>query len=254
MDELDERGERPGTGLPESIELAWGVRTRRNKGPRPGLSLERILDAAIKVADADGLDAVSMSRVAGELGTSAMSLYRYVAAKDELLTLMGDAALGDAPRAVPGEGWRAGLSRWAWAELAGYQRHPWVARIPVSGPPITPNSVAWMEQGLRCMADTGLEEGEKLAVVLLLTSYTRSWALLSADLEAASVTGAAAAEVMVSYGKLLLRLTDPDRYPAIHALVNAGVFDEADEEENADFAFGLERLLDGVEVLVSARR
>ena len=73
------------TGLPASIEAAWGVRTRPSKGPRPALSLERIVAAAVRVAAGDGLQAVSMGRVASDLGVSTMSLYRYVGAKDELL-------------------------------------------------------------------------------------------------------------------------------------------------------------------------
>src|SRR5262245_7490656 len=99
-------------GLPASLEAAWGLRGRPARGPRPGLSLERIVGAAVRVAGAEGLAAVSMSRVAAELGTAPMSLYRYVAAKDELLGLMMDAAFSPAP-APPhdGEDWRAGMSR-----------------------------------------------------------------------------------------------------------------------------------------------
>ena len=83
--------------LPDTVAVAWGVRGRPHKGPRPGLSLERIVAAAIRLADAEGLAAVSMSRVATALGTAPMSLYRYVAAKDELLALMVDAAYGPPP-------------------------------------------------------------------------------------------------------------------------------------------------------------
>src|SRR5215469_8552661 len=118
--------------VPDSVAAAWGVRERPHKGPRPALSLSRIVDAAVRVADAEGLDAVSMGRVAAELGTATMSLYRHVSAKEELLTLMVDAAWGpvsDGPASdgpAPGEGWRAGLARWAWALRAGARRHPWV--------------------------------------------------------------------------------------------------------------------------------
>src|SRR4029453_11068455 len=92
------------TGLPASIEATWGVRTRPSKGPRPALSLERIVAAAARVAAADGLQGVSMSRVAADLGVSTMSLYRYVGAKDELLVLMADLAFEPPPGPVPGEG------------------------------------------------------------------------------------------------------------------------------------------------------
>ena len=97
----------------------------------------------------EGIGALSMTRVAAELGVGTMSLYRYVAAKDELLTLMVDGALGAPPPAPPGEDWRAGLSRWAVGVRAAYQRHPWALRVPISAPPLGPNNVAWLENALR---------------------------------------------------------------------------------------------------------
>jgi AcrR family transcriptional regulator len=245
-----------GTGLPASIEAAWGVRERPNKGPRPALSLERIVAAAVRVAATDGLQAVSMSRVASELGVSTMSLYRYVAAKDELLTLMADLAYEGppAPRG-PEEGWRDALARWAWTELAVLRRNPWVLRIPISGPPVTPNSIAWLERGLDLLRDTGLREDEKVSVILLLTGYVRSQGLLQAEIAAAQAAGAARpdAEMMPSYGRLLARLTDPERFPALHAVIASGVFDEPDDGDY-DFTFGLERVLDGIETLIDKRR
>jgi AcrR family transcriptional regulator len=244
------------TGLPASIEAAWGVRTRPNKGPRPALSLERIVAAAVRVAATDGLQAVSMGRVASDLGVSTMSLYRYVAAKDELLALMADLPLEAPPaRRGPEESWRDGLSRWAWAELAVYRHNPWVLRVPISGPPVTPNAMAWLERGLDCLRDTGLEEGEKLSSMLLLTGFVRGQATFQADITAAQAAGAAppGLELMASYGRLLARLTDPERFPALHEVLAAGVFDEPDDGE-VDFAFGLERVLDGIETLIEKRR
>jgi AcrR family transcriptional regulator len=246
-----------GAGLPASIEAAWGLRERPSKGPKPGLSLQRIVDAAVKVAASEGLAAVSMSRVAADLGASTMSLYRYVAAKDELLALMLDASAGPPPAApAPDEGWREGLSRWARAELDAHRRHPWGLRIPISGPPATPNQVAWLERGLRCLRDTGLAEGEKLSVMLLLTGYVRNWATLEADLaEAARASGSSVEAAMPGYGRMLAKLTDAEGFPALHAVIAAGVFDEPEvpEDPDAEFAFGLERVLDGIDALVRAR-
>lgn len=244
------------TGLPASIEAAWGVRTRPNKGPRPALSLERIVAAAVRVAASDGLQAVSMSRVAADLGVSTMSLYRYVGAKDELLTLMADLTFEAPPEPRrPEETWRDGLSRWAWTELGVYRRNPWVLRIPISGPPLTPNAMAWLERGLDCLRDTGLTEGEKLSVMLVLTGFVRGQAMLQADIAAAQAAGASPPdpELMASYGRLMARLTDPERFPALHAVLAAGVFDEPDNGD-AEFTFGLERVLDGIETLIEKRR
>jgi AcrR family transcriptional regulator len=244
------------TGLPASIEAAWGVRRRPPKGPRPALSLERIVAAAARVAAADGLQSVSMGRVAGELGVSTMSLYRYVGAKDELLALMADLTF-EAPPAPRGreESWRDGLARWAWTELGVYRRNPWVLRIPISGPPVTPNAIAWLERGLDCLRDTGLREDEKLSVMLLLTGFVRSQASVQADIAAAQAAGTTPPdpEMLLSYSRLLGRLTDPERFPALHAVIAAGVFDEPDDGDY-DFVFGLERVLDGIETLIDKRR
>jgi AcrR family transcriptional regulator len=236
------------TGLPASIEAAWGRRARPTKGPRPGLSLERIVGAAVGLAASEGLGAVSMSRVAAELGSSPMSLYRYVAAKDELLALMVDAAVGAPPPAAPGgEDWRAGLSRWAWAYHDALRRHPWVVRIPISGPAVTPNATAWLEDGLRSLRDTGLAEPEKLSVMLLVSGYVRNEATLTADIGAA-----AGGEIMPGWGRLLTQLTDADAFPALHAALGSEAFAQDDDPDD-EFAFGLERVLDGIGVLVDRR-
>ena len=247
--------------LPDTVAVAWGVRGRPHKGPKPGLSLERIVAAAIKVADADGLAAVSMSRVATALGTAPMSLYRYVAAKDELLALMVDAAYGPPPSgplpsgpAAEDTGWRAGLSRWAWAMRAGIQRHPWVLRIPIGGLPTLPNEVAWFEEGLRCVQDTGLAENQKASAILLVSGYVRNAASIDADIEAAvRASGKTPDEWMSSYTRTLTQLADPQRFPALTKFIAAGVFDQADPPDD-EFAFGLDRVLDGLGVLISARR
>jgi AcrR family transcriptional regulator len=244
------------TGLPASFEMAWGVRDRPTKGPKRGLSLEQIVDAGIAVANAEGIGGVSMSRVASELGTSAMSLYRYVASKDELLTLMIDGAFGQVEWDMVDGTWRARLEHWARVELAAYRQFPWVLRIPVAGAPIMPHQLRFVEQGLRTMGETGLAEHEKLSVILLVTSFTRSFAQLSADITAAFEAGDnAAAQVMASYGALIKKLTNAAEFPALHAVVDAGTFDDETEFDGLDydFHFGLDRVLDGVEVLVRAR-
>jgi AcrR family transcriptional regulator len=238
------------TGLPASIEAAWGIRPRPNKGPKPGLSLDRIVAAAVKVAASEGLAAVSMSRVASELGASTMSLYRYVASKDELLALMVDAAIGPPPPAPPGEDWRAGLSRWAWGYHNALRRHPWVLQVPIGGPPTTPNGIAWMENGLAALAGTGLAEGEKLGVILLLSGYVRNEATLAADIAAAAA--ASGSGIMASWSKLMRRLTDAERFPALHAALDSGALDQ-DDDPDEEFEFGLERVLDGVDALVRPR-
>jgi AcrR family transcriptional regulator len=240
-----------GTGLPASIEAAWGLRERPTKGPKPGLSLERIVNAGVAIASAEGLAAVSMNRIARELGAAPMSLYRYVSAKDELLALMEDAAHGPPPELGPDKGWRAGLADWAQAIHDAWRRNPWALSIPVTTPPITPNQVAWMERGLHCLRGTGLTEGEKISTIILLSGYVRGESTVMS-----AVTGAFLAsgsptpdEWMASYARDLAKLTDPQRFPALHAVLATGVMDRADGPDD-EFAFGLERILDGIAALV----
>jgi AcrR family transcriptional regulator len=238
-------------GLPASIEAAWGLREPRRKGPKPGLSLERIVAAAVAVAASEGLAAVSMSRVAGQLGASPMSLYRYVDAKDELLTLMVDTAVGRPPAAREAEGWREGLGRFAWGYMHALRRNPWALRVPISGPPATPNQMAWLEFGLASLRATGLTEAEKLSVILLLSGYVRNAAALAVDLEtAASVTPGV--EFMPAWSALIRRLTDPEQFPALHAALRSPAFDHDDDPDD-EFVFGLERVLDGIEALIARR-
>jgi AcrR family transcriptional regulator len=254
--ELDEEPEPAESGadigLAASLQAAWGLRGRSTKGPKPGLNLEGIVQAAIDIAVSEGLAAVSMNRIASKLQSSAMSLYRYVAAKDELLALLVDAALGPTPASPPTtHGWRAGLSHWAWAYHAVLRRHPWVLRVPISGPPITPNYTAWIERGLTSLCDIGLTEGEKLSVILLLSGYVRNEAMLVADLGEAA--GADKPEIMPTWGRQLRALTDRERFPALHAALASEAF-EQDDDPDDEFVFGLERILDGIDALVRARR
>ena len=243
------------TGLPASIEIAWGLRERPTKGPKPGLSLDRIVGAAVNVAATDGLAAVSMSRVAADLGVGTMSLYRYVGAKDELLVLMSEAAFRGAPEPpAPGEAWRDALSRWAWRLFEVLCENSWVLRIPISGPPMTPNQLAWMECGLVALRDSGLAEGEKISVMLLLTGFVRSEVTVSVDITAAyAAAGATEQEAAAAYGRLVTRLITPERFPAIAAAMAAGVASEEDSPE-IRFTFGLDRVLDGIDALIRAKR
>ncbi|MFB9467070.1 TetR/AcrR family transcriptional regulator [Streptomyces cinereospinus] len=242
--------------LPSYLGEAWGLRERPNKGPKRALSLQRIVDAAVSIAASEGLSAVSMSRVAADLGASTMALYRYLASKDELLVLMMDAIYQTppSPPETTDEGWRAGLSRWAWEQHTILRKHTWALRIPITGPPVTPNQIIWLERGLQCLSDTPLPEGDKLSVIMLLSGYTRSEATVSADVEATFMAKAPdELAAMVSYGQLVRRLVGPDRFPALNKVIDAGVLDEPAGPDD-EFVFGLERILDGIGVLIGEPR
>ena len=127
-----------------------------------------------------------MNRVAAEIGSKPMSLYRYVASKDELITLMVDAALAQSTPVAADTSWRAGLMHWCWRYREALQRHPWVLRVPISGPPVTPNQLLFLEDGLWSLHHTTLRENEKMSVLLLLSGFVRNEATLMADINAAA--------------------------------------------------------------------
>ncbi|WP_432836535.1 TetR/AcrR family transcriptional regulator [Dactylosporangium sp. CA-092794] len=240
--------------MPPVLAAAWGLRGRAGKGPRPGLTLERIVAAGVKVAATAGLGAVSMARVAGELGASTMSLYRYVTAKEELLDLMVDAAIGQPPPLDPDTHWRAGLHRFAHDYLDLLRRQPWMVRVPINNPPLTPNQIAWMNYGLAILRDTALRHHERLSTIMVISGLTRNWVLLTADITAAAQAGGGTTEqAMAGYGRLLRRLVDPARFPAIGELIASGALDRPDEVPDDDFEFGLARLFDGLDALMAGR-
>lgn len=232
--------------IPPSIQLAWGRRQRPTRGPKPGLTLDRIVAAGIKVAMTEGIGALSMTRVAAELGVGTMSLYRYVAAKDELLTLMVDGALGTPPPAPPGEDWRSGLRRWAVGVRDAYRRHPWALRVPISAPPMGPNNVAWLENALRALRQTPLSEQQKLSTVLLVSGFVRNDVTLDLDLAA----GAGGQQVMPTYARMLGALIEGGDFPALADAVASGALSDEDDPDS-EFEFGLERILDGVAALIA---
>ncbi|GLV96281.1 TetR/AcrR family transcriptional regulator [Streptomyces virginiae] len=252
MAEEDDEG--GGTGLPASLEMAWGLRERPGKGPRPTLTLPRIVETAVTLAAGEGMDAVSMGRVAKELGVSTMSLYRYVTAKEELYILMSDAGVG-APPALPPEadgwGWRELLSQWAFDQRAVLMANPWILRIPITGAPVSPNQLAWMERGLAALADTGLGEGEKISTIILIGGLVRNEATMAADMmDAIMKSGVSPDQVLGQYVRTLRLMTGPDTHPAVTRLLESDAFTGSDEPD-FQFRFGLNRILDGLATRVA---
>ncbi|MFF0549216.1 TetR/AcrR family transcriptional regulator [Streptomyces sp. NPDC004311] len=255
MDREAAQGDDGGTGLPASLETAWGLRERPGKGPRPTLTLPRIVDAAVALAATEGMEAVSMGRVAKELGVSTMSLYRYVTAKEELYILMADAGVGTPPppAAGPDAGWRELLSEWAYAQRAVLMANSWILRIPITAPPVSPHQLAWMERGLAALAGTALEEGEKLSTIILIGGLVRNEATMAADMTDAIVkSGASPDQVLGQYVRMLELLTAPDSHPALTRLLGSSAFTGSGEPD-FQFRFALGRLLDGLAALIAER-
>jgi AcrR family transcriptional regulator len=234
--------------LPPGIALAWGVQDRPSRGPKRALSLDRILAAGIEIAVRDGLDAVSMSRVAEGVGVSTMALYRYVPTKADLVELMSDVALGPPPAAPAGETWRAGLRRWAEGIRDAYRANPWTLYVPISGPPVGPNNIRWLENGLAALRGTPLGTQHKLSTVLLVSGFVRSEETLLND-----IVSTRDRDKPRDYQGLLNRLTTEQEFPEVRAAIAADALDD-DDGLDGEFDFGLERILDGVATLIRASR
>ena len=196
-----------------------------------------------------------MSRVAERLGFTTMALYRHVRSKDELVALMVDAA-AEMPTALDGAspaGWRTGLERWSWDLLGVVRRHRWLLAVPLGRLPFGPSRLAWLERGLSDLAETALSEDEKAAIILLLNGYVFTEARFAAELGDPTQESDVEDDVTTEHGTQLSRLVDAERFPALHRALDAGIFDPSRSDRDADFAFGLERILDGIERLVTQR-
>jgi AcrR family transcriptional regulator len=236
--------------LPRGIALAWGIAASPQRGPKREMSVERIVEAAVEIADADGLGAVSMAAVASRLGFTPMSLYRYVSAKDDLVLLMQEEATGAPSEATrTAGGWRERLEALYREQLQHYLTHPWVLDIPISGVPATPNSAAWMDAGLSALAGTPLSYSERLAVMLLVTG-TSHWAgsILAGYARVQREQGLDEQSIARNEDAMFRALITADAYPELRAAIEAGVFlDESDP-----FSFALARGLEGVSDYIAA--
>jgi AcrR family transcriptional regulator len=239
--------------LPEGLARLWRVSSSHPRDPRPALTVERVVAAAIDVADEHGLAAVSMSRVAEQLGASTMALYRHVAGKDELLALMVDGAAGQPPALPLDRGWRSATEAWARA-LASVSRG-WVIEVPISGPPLGPNAVAWMEAGLRALRDSGLEPLERLAVITTLSGYVRQHAALVQNMHD-QTGGRPRREVELEWRDTLAGLIDAERFPEVSSVLATGAFEaqSPDPEGDPDLDFGVHCILEGVDRLARRER
>ena len=247
-------GNEDDSDIPHSLQVLWGRAPKRTRGPQQLLlSRERIVAAAIQIADAEGLQALSMARLAERLGCAPMSLYRHVANKDELQVFMMDLAPGKPPKMdVAPRDWRGELERWARELRAVYQRHPWILQVTTGRPPLEPGQLAWLDAGLRTLSGTKLDPGDKLSTVLLLLYYVRGEAQITTSILQAVTEKAGPDNPKMQaawYGRTLAKLIDPKRFPALAELVAAGTFGYTDDDAT-DFGFGLARILDGVERLI----
>lgn len=225
--------------IPRTLQLLW--EEPRRPAAR-GLSRERIVAAAVEIADAEGLAALSMARLAERLGSAPMSLYRHVANKDELLTFMLDAAPGPPPDLPPG-GWRPALEAWARGLRDVYYAHPWILQVTAGRPPLDPGQLSWLDRGLAALGGTPLTHGERFEALMAVLYYVRGEAQVGAVLQQR--------ERDDDYAALVEHFVTPERMPALAAALRAGIFTEKPGEDDDPFGLGLTRVLDGVNVLLT---
>ncbi|WP_412544474.1 TetR/AcrR family transcriptional regulator [Longispora sp. K20-0274] len=235
------------------MELLWGVQDRPRRGPKPRLTVARITAAAIAIADAEGLDVLTMRKVGEALGVTAMSLYNYVPGKGELLDLMLDAVYaeltpgGAAPDGADG-GWRARLERIARDNWALYLRHPWLLRVAASRPVLGPHTIAKYDHELRAVDGLGLTDIEMDLLVQLVNDYVHGSVRGAVeDAQALGSTGITDQEWWAAHGPLLERVFDAERFPVAGRVgAAAGEEYQAAHDPARAFEFGLRVLLDGV--------
>lgn len=234
---------------------AWALLWRPAEEPssRTGLTARRIVDAAVGIADAEGLSALTMRRVAEELGVGAMSLYTYVPGKDELVFLMIEAVTGELPREGGEEGgWRERLEAMARSYWDLHRRHPWLVDVPVTRPVVGPNGMDRWEHELRALDGIGLDELEMNAVAELARRHVEATARYMVQAERdAKRSGMSDDEWWYSVLPVMERVLVGRSYP-LSARVGEAIGAPHSNPEYA-FAFGLARILDGVELLVASR-
>jgi AcrR family transcriptional regulator len=250
--------DRTSAGDPDrTLELLWRVSAGTpRRGPQPRLSIDAVVAVAIRLADADGLDAVTMRRVAQELGVAPMTLYTYVPGKAELLDLMLDAAYAEMSRAdTTGRPWRVRLAAVAEENKALFETHPWAATISTGRPPLGPGMMAKYEHELSALDGLGLDDVEMDAALTYLLAFIQANARSAADAQAAQRESAMDDEQWwAANAPLLERVLDAGTYPtAARVGAAAGTAHGAAYSPEHAYGFGLDRVLDGLAVLIDSR-
>jgi AcrR family transcriptional regulator len=220
-----------------TAELLWGTRVAATRGPKASLTVEGIAEAAVRVADAEGIDAVSMQGVAESLHFTKMSLYRHVSGKSDLVAVMIEHAVGTPPdlRRVKG-GWRPRLERWARSLSSTWEKHPWLPGVTVGDRVMGPREMGWVEAAVDALGDTPLSPGERIDVVTLISGHIR-------NTQALEVAGT---QPWHDQRHAALLKDRADRFPALHELAVRN----RSPRQTRDF--GLQCLLDGVHQAMTA--
>ncbi|MFF2194666.1 TetR/AcrR family transcriptional regulator C-terminal domain-containing protein [Streptomyces sp. NPDC058157] len=224
--------------------------------PEQGLSLERIVRAGVEIADAEGISALTMRGVAARLGVGAMSTYRYVPGKEDLVLHMADAAFGEAAYPAPDTAgdWRSRVELGARTLWGLYRRHPWLAQVgSLTRPLLVPNLMVHGEWVLGAFDGHGLDATALFDVHVLLYSHIQGLAVhLEREAQAEAATGQSEDQWMDSRAPALRHLAESGRFPTFTKVV-AAFEDGYDLRLDALFELSLRTLLDGLTPLVEGR-
>jgi AcrR family transcriptional regulator len=238
----------PSPNDPADPPLIWERIERAAQLPKTTLTHQQIADAAIELADAEGLDAVTMRKLAEKLGVATMALYRYVTGKEELYELMVDTASFDTPYDIEGDAdwyWRHGMHTYAKATRAAAFRHPWLMQASSQVVAMTPRHLASTEKALTVLGATGLDKSELMSVLRIVSSYVRGAVAMALSQR----------QLLRNHGmapdddpRLIFRdhmvwALGSGRYPRLTEVVMSG---GGIRDLDAEFADGLDCLLDGI--------
>ena len=250
--------QRSGAGDPaRTLQLLWrDPAAVPRHGPQQRLSIDAVVDAAIELADAESLDAVTMRRVAQSLGVVPMTLYTYVPGKAELLDLMLDAAYAGMPRTdTSGQPWRQRLAAIAAENRALFEAHPWAATISTIRPPLGPGQMAKYEHELSAFDGLGLDDVTVDDCLTYLLSFVQACARATADARHTERDSAMDdGQWWAANAPLLARVFDENAYPtAARVGTAAGAAHGSAYNPGHAYHFGLERVLDGLAPLIDNR-
>jgi AcrR family transcriptional regulator len=230
--------------LPPALRRAWGARAPRGaRGRRASLDIDTIVVRAVELADAGGVSALSLVRLADSLNVTPNALYRYLDSREELDILLREYALANPPSAAPHDDWQAAARDWAHQLRARYVAHPWLADLGLTVP-ITPNALGWLEALLVRLEGSSLGTAETIRAATLLDGYIRAQFISQRDVRAwggnsSSQDGDLTAQV--------LPFIDARGYDRVAALFREGVYREPTNEiHDRDFEYGLDRILLGL--------
>ncbi|MEU5869142.1 TetR/AcrR family transcriptional regulator [Nonomuraea sp. NPDC047529] len=223
----------------------WMRPERPARGPKPAYSRAQITEAAVRIADTEGLEAATMRRIAAEIGAGAMSLYRYVPNRDNLVELMADRLTGEIDvTGLPSGDWRADLTRYADELRAMWLRHPWVATVQRSLPSFGPNQVLLIER-LMGVLDAYVPIDENLTLMALLNSYIEG--AVREEISSAGEfrrSGLSESEWMARSGPRIEQLVNSGEYPIFTKIVMQAGRPHLSRDDQ--FRHGLQRVLDCV--------